>query len=55
MLFDRFGRRADRYWDWKPELERTRQAVAHVEAALKEPDSRAESRPLLERSWKLQV
>ena len=52
MLFDRFGRRADWYWDWKPELERTRQAIAHVEAALKEPDCRAESRPLLERFWK---
>jgi hypothetical protein len=52
MLFDRFGRRADWYWDWKPELERTRQAITHVEAALKEPDCRAESRPLLERFWK---
>ena len=51
-LFDRFGRRADWHWDWKPELERTREAIAHVEAALNEPDCRAESRPILERFWK---
>ncbi len=49
MLFDRFGRRADWHWDWKPELERTREAIAHVEAALRAPDCRAESRPILER------
>ena len=52
MLFDRFGRRADWYWDWKPELERTREAIAHVEAALNEPDCSTESRPILERFWK---
>jgi len=49
MLFDRFGRRADWYWDWKPELERTDEAIAHVEAALNEPDCTTENRPILER------
>ena len=49
MLFDRFGRRADWYWDWKPELERTSEAIGHVEAALNEPDCTTENRPILER------
>lgn len=51
-LFDRWGRMADLYWDWKPELKRTSEALAHVEAALNEPDCNKENRPILERFQK---
>ena len=47
-----WGRRAGFYWDWKPELQATSEALAHVEAALEEADCNKENSPILERLQK---
>lgn len=37
------------YHDWTPELKTTREALGYVETALREPDCKPESRPIVER------
>ena len=44
-----WSKRSGLYWDWRPELKVTSEAIAHVEAALNEPDCNEENRPILER------